>query len=491
MKKRTLAFMLCLFFVLTIFVGCGPSESTAGTTKAETTEGSMKETTSESSGSSEETTGSGEVKDFSGRTLDVLFMVGGQGQMADPILAALEDAYPGLETIVVYDHNAADVLRSRIMAGNPPDIFDVNSGFFSYYDAIDEGVIMPLDFLYDVPTVDDPSKTMKDILNFSMMTYGYVDGHHYCMSDTVYTSGLWYDANMFKEKGYDLPETWDEFVALGEKAKADGKYLICYSTKYGGEYFYNYFFNPLVCSIDLEAFGKLQRLEENAYSDPAVIEALNRVKMLIDKGYVDTVSGTLEITETQMEFCKGNILFYPCGSWLEAEMAGNWPDDFDLKYIPFPVNQKDEPSYMVVTGVISSVSAQTENLDIVIEYYRYMLSHKETTEKVVKTTLNGLAINNFAENFGHLLPSSVASSWEAIDAGKCIGIRELARAFYTGLADVVTNNITALNAGQIGVDEYVEALNKFYNETRADDSIKKRDYDMTAIMEAVASYKAK
>jgi len=471
MKKRIFVLALCLCMAVAIFAGCAPKETTAAPTDGTTT------------------AANGE-KDFSGRSLDVLFMVGGQGQMADPILATLEDVYPGLETTVTYDHNAADILRSRILAGNPPDIFDVNGGMYSYYDAISEGVMMPLDFLYDVPCVDDPSKTLGDILNFSMMTYGYVDGKHYCMSDSVYTSGLWYDANMFQEKGYELPETWDEFVALGEKAKADDKYLLCYSTKYGGEYFYNYFFNPLLCSIDLEAFGKLQRLEEDAYSDPAVIEALNRVQDLIDKGYTDVVSGTLEITETQMEFCNGNILFYPCGSWLEAEMAGNWPDEFDLKYMPFPANEKGDPAYLAVAGVISSVSAKTQNVDIVKEYYRYMLSHKETTEKVVQTTLNGLAIADFSTNFGSLLSSSVASSWEAVDSGKAIGLRELARAFYPGLADQITNNVSALNAGDIDVDGYVDALNKFYNDTRADDSVLKRDYDMTAIMEAVAAYKA-
>jgi len=473
MKKRILAIFLCLCILMAFFVGCGGKKGTTKDTPTKTEE--------KSDG----------TPDFSGRTLDVLYMVGGQRQMADPILAKLEEVCPGLKTKIEYNHDAGDVLRSRVMANDAPDIFDVNSGMYDYYAAIDEGVMMPLDFLYDVPCVDDPSKKLGDILNFSMMTFGYVDGKHYCMSDTVYTSGLWYDANMFKEKGYKVPETWDEFVSLGEKAKADNKYLLCYSTKYGQEYFYNYWFNPLVCSIDINAFGKLQRLEENAYSDPAVKEALEKTNMLVDKGYVDTVSGTLEITETQMEFCNGNILFYPCGSWLEAEMEGNWPDGFELTYIPFPPNKAGDPSYLAVAGVVSSVSSTTENLDLVKEYYRYMLSHKETTKKVVETTMNGLAIADFSKNFGDLLPHSVSSSWIAIDSGRCIGIRDLTRAFYPSVRDVITNSITALNAGDLDVDGYIKALNDFYKKTREDDSILKRNYDMTAIMEALKTYKAK
>jgi ABC-type glycerol-3-phosphate transport system substrate-binding protein len=98
------------------------------------------------------------ASDYSGRKLDVLFMVGGQGQMADPILAKLKEVLPGLETTVVYDHKAADILRNRTLANDVPDIFDVNANYYDHIAAIDEGVIAPLDMLYDVPCVDDPVK---------------------------------------------------------------------------------------------------------------------------------------------------------------------------------------------------------------------------------------------------------------------------------------------------------------------------------------------
>jgi hypothetical protein len=41
------------------------------------------------------------------------------------------------------------------------------------------------------------------------------------------------------------------------------------------------------------------------------------------------------------------------------------------------------------------------------------------------------------------------------------------------------------------VDEYITKLNEFYAQTRADDSVTKYNYDMSAIMEAVSSYNAK
>ncbi|NLZ56015.1 MAG: extracellular solute-binding protein [Clostridiaceae bacterium] len=441
----------------------------------------------QSPGKTDGTTGDG-GDSYAGRKLDVLFMVGGQGQMADPILAKLEEVLPGLETTVVYDHQANEIMRKRTLANDPPDIFDVNAHFYDHYAAINEGVCKPLDFLYDVPTVNDSSKKLGDIINFAMLNFGYVDGKHYCMADTIYTSGLWYDANMFKEKGYAVPESWDEFVALGEKAKADSKYLLTYSSRYGDEYFYNYWFNPLLATINVQDYGRTQNPAPDSWDAPAVRKALELTKELIDKGYVDTVSGTLEITETQMEFCNGNILFYPCGSWLEAEMAGNWPDGFDLKYLPFPPQKKGDPSYLHVTGVVSAVSAKTKNEDLVKEYYRYMLSDKETMEKVVGITLNGLPVKNFSANYGSLLPKSVASSWDAIDSGQAIGFRVMAPSFYTSLGATLKDRIDGFTSGEISIDDVINGLNEQYEQILADDSVPKYEYDLSSVMDAIREY---
>jgi N-acetylglucosamine transport system substrate-binding protein len=466
MFKRAGAIVLCLFVVFGL-VNCQKRET------------AQQPATGTSAGTS----------GFAGRTLDILFMVGGQGQMADPVIEKLKSLYPGLTINVVYDHNAADILRNRILAGDPPDIFDVNATFFDKYSAISDGIMKPIDFLYDVPCVDDPSGTLKDIMNFSVMNFGYVDGKYYCVPDSVYTSGLWYDARMFRDKGYKIPETWDEFVALGDKAKAGGKYLLAYSTRYGGEYFGNYWFYPLLCSIDINAFGKIQKLEPNAYSDPAVVKTMTLTKELLDKGYIDAVSGTLDITETQMGFCNGNVLFYACGSWLEAEMAGNWPDGFELTYLPFPPQKAGEPSYTPVMGVESSISATTKNEDIVKEYYRYLLSDREVTTKVIEITQNGLGVADFAQNYGNLLPSSVSSSWAPLDSGRCIGISPLADSFYAGIGEATTDNSSAFNAGKMSVQQYIDAMNKTCDGIRADSSIIKRPYDMSALMEAVTQYK--
>src|SRR5207247_670354 len=53
---------------------------------------------------------------------------------------------------------------------------------------------------------------------------------------TVY--GMWYSASLFQQNDWTPPQTWDEAIALGAKAKAKGKYLLVWgkdATKSGFE----------------------------------------------------------------------------------------------------------------------------------------------------------------------------------------------------------------------------------------------------------------
>lgn len=468
MTKKWLALLLVIAMCVSLFVGCG--EKPEGNTGADSQQGDG-------------------TKDYSGVTFEVLQMIGGQGEMASQVTAKLEEVYPGLKAEVVYDHGAADIMRERTLAGTPPDQFTVNENFYNHYSAIEEGVVLPFEeTLFDKPCVDDPSKKMSDVLDMSYFGTGVVDGKHYLLPEVMYCGGLWYDANMFREMGYEVPKTWGDLVALGDKATADGKKLISWSTKYGGEYFENYLLAPLVMTLDPAAYERAMKLEEDAFSDPAWVKAYGLIKDLIDAGYVDTVSGSLEITETQMEFCNGNVLFYSCGSWLEAEMAGNWPDDFELTFLPVPPQNEGDPTFSILAAVTGAISVNGDHNELATEYYRYMLSDPETITKVVETTLNGLPIKGFAENYGHLLADSVRGAYAALDTPECIPFFDLAGK-YPGYIALNNDMSYALSSGDMTIDEIVAKRNELINSLREDDGVTKYPYDMSAVYNAIDALK--
>ena len=115
---------------------------------------------------------------------------------------------------------------------------------------------------------------------------------------------------MFRDKGYEVPNT-DEFVALGEKAKADSR-SFCTQPATAASISSSIGLT-LLLSIDINAYGDLQNLKENARSNPAVRKALEPTVGLIDMA-MWTPFPALWAFLGQMEFCNGNVL-YACGSW--------------------------------------------------------------------------------------------------------------------------------------------------------------------------------
>jgi len=450
MWKKTITVLVAILMVSTSFIACNKSGSADNPNPAKA-----------------------DAKyDFTGRTLDVLCMVGGQLQIADPIVAKLKEVYPGLTTTVVYDHNAHEIMRNRVMAGDPPDIFDLNQGFYDYYGAIAEGLCKPLDFLYPLKTVDG-TKTLKDVIDFSALDKGVVNGKYYLMADTIYTSGLWYDAKLLKDNNINPPTTWDEFVAACTKLKAKGIGGLSWSSKWAGEYAMNYWFYPMVATLDYQAFIDIENLKTGAWNEPAVQEVMTRLKYLVDNGLFDTKSAGMDASEIQMEFIKHSFAFYSCGSWLEAEMAGNWPTGFELTYLPFSgVAKSTDTNCTLLASVVSAVSSTTKNEDICGEYYRYMLSDKAVTSAIVSSALNGLAIKDFATLYGNLLPKSVQGTWAAIAAGNK-SILEMASAWYPEHLTTSQDAITAFIAGSIDAAGFAKRMEDFGATVKADSTITK------------------
>ena len=235
----------------------------------------------------------------------------------------------------------------------------------------------------------------------------------------------------------------------------------------------NYWFYPEVATLDYKAFVAIEDLDENAWQAPAVQEVIGRLKTLLDKGYFDTASAGMDASEIQMEFIKRTFAFYPCGSWLEAEMSGNWPTDFKLTYLPFSgVKAAADTNYTLLASVVSAVSATTKNEDIVGEYYRYMLSDDAVTSAIVGGALNGLAIKGFSEKFGKLLPLSVQGTWAAIDAGNKPLI-QMASAWYPEHLTTSQDAITAFVAGDIDAAEFAKRMDDFGAAVKADSTITK------------------
>ena len=145
--------------------------------------------------------------------------VGSNGSDAVPkaafaaLFAAAKTA-TGISTkINTVDHNTFQQNISNYLQGTPDDIFTWFAGYRMQFFA-QQGL------LHDV---DDVWATIGG--NFSdaikAQSKG-LDGKYYFVPDYYYPWGLFYSKSLWSSKGYTVPTTWDDFIALCKKMKADG-----------------------------------------------------------------------------------------------------------------------------------------------------------------------------------------------------------------------------------------------------------------------------
>lgn len=221
-----------------------------------------------------------------GETLDILWRIGGIGEYMNPAIEEFKEMYPDVEVKLEYNPRAEEVLRPRLISGDPPDIFQVNVGTFDFFGAIEEGKLMILDDVLDMTPVGE-SITIGDKLQSNVMDALKSDGHYYIVSDNLHLSGVLYDQALFAEHGWKVPETWDDFVALCKQIKKDTPDIAPFV--FPGMYPY-YLTNSFLLS-NVATFGgqqaikDLNNLKPGFFTSDPFYKTAQRIQYMRDNGF--------------------------------------------------------------------------------------------------------------------------------------------------------------------------------------------------------------
>jgi multiple sugar transport system substrate-binding protein len=99
------------------------------------------------------------------------------------------------------------------LQGKPDDVFTWFAGYRMQFFA-QRGLSTP---------IDDVWETLKPQFTPALQAASKgLDGHYYFVPIYNYPWAVFYRRSLFKEKGYKVPKTWSQFVALAKKMKDDG-----------------------------------------------------------------------------------------------------------------------------------------------------------------------------------------------------------------------------------------------------------------------------
>lgn len=370
----------------------------------------------------------------------------------------------------------ATTLQPRFSGGNPPEVID-NSGADAMPTAtlVAQKQLADLQPLLDAPTIDDPSKTIADILLPGAVETGSYNDTMHELGYVFSMWGIWYSSTLFSDKGWKMGTTWDEFVDLSDKIKSDGSMSPFIHTGVHANYMGNIMVTQATKLAGNEVALNIDNLATDAWTNDAMVKVAGLWEKYGKDGYINGSAEGLDHTTSQTQWLLGKAAMIPCGSWLENEMAGKVPDDFEMVVAPVPsVGSDDAMPYETIWGGSGEpfiIGEQSKNKAGGYEYLRIMLSQEATTA-FADLTGNLCAVQGAGDNLKD--PSSALQS--VADVSAAAGDNIIMTRFetwYAPLKDALKDNVRNLLAGKASADQFCAAMQEASDQVANDDKIEK------------------
>jgi N-acetylglucosamine transport system substrate-binding protein len=367
-------------------------------------------------------------------------------------------------------------LQPRFNQGNPPDLID-NSGA----EQMDMGVLVgknqlsDLTPLLDAPSYDDPAKKVRDTLRPGIVEMGQFDGAPVWILYYAYTVyGVWYSQKALDDLGEQYPETWDQMLAVCEKAKRKGIAGWTYAGKY--PYYIPFSLYPMIGKVGgRDVLDAIDNLEPNAWKHPAVKTCFEAYYELYKKGYILKGTPGLDHIQSQTAWAEGKALFIPNGSWVENESANVIPADFDLAVsAPSGIDSSDKLPFGTIWasgGEPYIVPAKASNAPGGMEQLRIMLS--EASSKNFTAKVKSLSAYNGGTT-GITLTPGLKSGVAALEKAGQNVVNPRLQDWYVQLEKekIGVAGLGEMMAGRLTPAEAINKIQGFADEAAKDQSIK-------------------
>lgn len=329
------------------------------------------------------TTDSSDTKASSGetRTLKLAALETAYGaDVWKEITAAFEKATPGVKVETTIDKNIEDVIGPGMKSGDFPDVIHLATGQVK---GLTETFVKDnnLTDLTDVLSMTVPGEdvTVKDKLipGFidTTITNPYNDGKTYLMPMFYSPTGLFYNAGLFEQKGWEVPTTWDEMWALGDKVKAEGIALFAYPMP---GYFDSFFYALLNEVGGAEFFNKATSYTEGIWETAEAQQAFDLISKLTTTYTEKTVPANANkdnFTKNQQLILDNKALFMPNGTWVVGEMSkAPRADGFQWGFTALPALKEGGDRYSYTFFEQIWVPAKAENADLAKQFIAYLYS---------------------------------------------------------------------------------------------------------------------
>ncbi|MBW3634323.1 MAG: extracellular solute-binding protein [Chloroflexi bacterium] len=296
------------------------------------------------------------------------------------------------------------------------------------------------------------------------------EGKLWAVGDSVESTVMFYNKDIFAEHGLTVPTTWTEFIAICDALQAAG-YPIVIGLG-GSDRFPMAWWQSMLWGMAAGPEG-LERVMfgDDRWDEEPFVDATARLAELNEAGYF----GPNPLAEVQSDitarFWRGEIPMTFTGPWIIPAAVSDLGEDiqrFGIFRVPNPV--EDAPIYPTESiGQGWYVNARTEAPDVAADLINYMLFREESRERLLESgddvpvgplDLEGIELPE-------LLEEVLASVNEYRENGTVHAFINTVTP--ANMIDVSYDGLQSLMAGQITPEEFNAAVQAAWEEAKAED----------------------
>lgn len=307
-------------------------------------------------------------------------------EFLDKCAAEFEREHPEYKVIIRYDGRwVLSKNRARLLTGKDiPDIIEGDNNELRIL--VTENYVMPLDRVMDQPSASTHKPWREDWLPAMLDMGRYAPNPlpsnpnqphplngKICQVPGIYYNMLWfYNKALMKKLGTSLPQTWDEFFAVCQKAREAGIEPVMLDNGYEDLLIRM----MMMASMPDDAAMHSVRGDPGArpFTDPIYTRIFQAERTLADK-YLMKGWQACQWPKAQQEFATGRGLFVFCGSWLPGELREVAVQDkavYDLGVMPMMRFDDEAPGTFAIISSGWMVIKDGKETEGAIKFLQYL-----------------------------------------------------------------------------------------------------------------------
>ena len=278
----------------------------------------------------------------------------------EKIEARFNETHDDIHLMISSPNEAMTILKTRFIREDYPDIIGIggDSNYSNFLDA---------DLFLDISELEELEQVKKSYLQMDKELEFVPQEGAYALPYAANAAGVLYNKEMFQKYGWEIPETWEEFMTLCNEIQSCGIQPLYFGFKDTWTCLAPW--NALAVGLaDSDICSQVNR-EETTFKE-AYRETAEKIKALLP--YAEDNPYAYSYNDACTAFARGESAMYPIGSYAIPQIKSVNPD-MKIDSFVFPANDSEKEN-VLNSGIDLQfcVMKNTEQKEAVYEVLRFL-----------------------------------------------------------------------------------------------------------------------